>query len=140
MAARTTAYPTAFDSFPGVPDVGNHDPINAVAQATVALEKVVGLVPATASTALTLATATTVYPSGGSVRTISSVNIAAGVTITVTAAGATPGQYLTIAKTATGATGTVTIDGHAFTTHKKFNAQLRFINTAWKMIGYYEYA
>lgn len=139
MAPRTTAYPTAKDSFPGIPDVGNHSPINAVAQAVVALENVVGIIPATASTNITMATATTVTLASGAVRTITTVNMAGGATITISTAGATQGALFHIYKIATGGTGAVTIDGKAFTTHKKFSAVLGFVNGAWRMLSNYQY-
>jgi hypothetical protein len=131
MAPRTTAFPTAIDSFPGVADVGNQSPVNAVAQAVVALETLRGIQTATASTNITMATAVTISLASGSIRTISTVNLAGGATITISAVGATQGSTMEIYKIATGSTGIVTLCGHNFTTKKKFSAVCKYINGSW---------
>lgn len=138
--AITTSYPTAKDSFAKAADQGDHTPIRAMCRAVEALETQVGIKPATASTPITLATATTIYVSGGSVRTIALVNLAGGSTITISTAGATQGQMMAIAKTATGATGTVIIDSITFTTHKRFGWLGVFNGTAWYTVAAYQYA
>lgn len=100
-----------------------------------------GTIPASGSTDITIATGTnTVTLASGCLRTISTVGIAAGVTVAVQTTGAVQGQRFRICKIATGGTGAVTVDGNAFTTHKKFNAELMFVNGAWRMIAKHEYA
>jgi len=100
-----------------------------------------GIIPATSAIKITAAGGTkTLRTSSGSIRTINTVAIATGMTIAIGATGVVEGQRFVIAKVGTGGTGAVTVDGHAFTTHKKFNCELVYVNAAWRMVGYYEYA
>lgn len=132
-------FPTAAVSYGNMAKTG--DKLSNVATDVAAIAAIFGIIPATASTRIAPAGGTkTLYVSSGCVRTISTVAIATGMTIAVHATGATQGQRFVIAKTATGGTGAVTVDGHAFTTHKKFNCELVFVNGTWRMSGYYEYA
>jgi len=132
-------FPTAAVSHGQVSETG--DKRTLLARNVEAIAARVGILPATASTTVTAAGGTkTLYVSGGSLRTISTVAIATGMTIAIGSAGAVQGQRFVLAKIATGGTGAVTVDGHAFTTHKKFNCELMFVNGSWRMTGYYEYA
>lgn len=68
--------------------------------------------------------------------------VSAAITFAVQTTGAVQGETFTICKIATGGANsdTVTVDGKAFTARKKFNCTLSFVNGAWRLMGWHEYA
>jgi len=123
-----------------MPQDGFHK-TNNIASCVEDLGSLVGYVPASGSTRIPPAGGTTTLAlADGCLRTISTVAIATGMTLAIQTTGAVQGQRFVIAKISTAGTGAVTIDLKASTTKKKFNAELMFVNGAWRLISHYEYA
>lgn len=132
-------FPTSTVSLGQVSETGDERALLARNQEAIAAR--FGILPASGSTRIAPAGGTTkLLLADGCLRTISTVAIATGMTLTFQTTGAVQGQRFTVAKIATGGTGAVTIDGNAFTTHKKFNAELMFVNGSWRLVAKHEYA
>ena len=132
-------FPEAAVSFGQVTETGDGRTLLARNQEALAARS--GLLPVSGSTDVTPAGSTVVLTlASGCLRTVSTVGIATGMTLAPQTTGAVQGQRFVIAKTANAATGIVTVDLHGFTTKKKFNCELIFVNGAWRMIGKRQYA
>jgi hypothetical protein len=137
--AITTSYPTGIDTFGGVIEQGSQEPNNKVAQAVLALEKLNGIVPGTASCAKTIATAAsavTFTVASGSMRQITSIKRACVVTISAT--GAYNGQIFTLVRNATGAH-TVAVNATVTyaATATVWGSMWQLQRGAWRIIGSY---
>lgn len=144
--AYSASTPTSTASFGNVSRTGDHREgfareIEAISSYVAVDYGQKGTIPGSASTRIAPAGSTTTLTlASGCLRTISTVAIATGMTLAIQTTGAVQGQRFRICKIATGGTGAVTIDGNAFTTHKKFNCELMFVNGAWRMVAKHEYA
>lgn len=143
--AYVATTPTSTAAFGNVSRTG--DSREAIARETEACSAYVvgsnarkGLIPTSGATDIgTASTSMTLALASGCLRTISSVGVSGGVTIAIQTTGAVQGQRFRLCKIATGGAGNVTVDGRIFLAHFKFNAELSFVNGAWRLVGLHDY-
>lgn len=152
--AYTASTPTSTASFGNVSRTGDDREgfareIEAISTYVVGDNAQKGTIPGSASTNFAITSAAIsgstfkFLLADGCLRTTGTHGtVSAAITFAVQTTGAVQGQRFRICKIATGGanSSTVTVDGKAFTLRKKFNCELSFVNGAWRMVGFYEYA
>lgn len=143
----TAQFPTSTVSLGQVSEVGDSRALLARNQEAIAAR--FGLIPVSGSTEFAIVSSAisgstfNLTLASGCLRTISTHGaVSAAITFVVQTTGASQGQRFVLCKTATGGANsdTVTVDGKAFTANKKFNCELEFVNGAWRLIGWHQYA